>query len=205
MEWGWRPPARIPTFATDNVETVVVQGSTVALGGTGFDTTNGVAVDLYCACPLGKVGPFFLNPGAPGLHPSLISVPIPATGPNAPVTGPGSFVISNKGGSGLYKLKSNAVSVPIGQLISVTSVLQTGSTITVNGTGFSTRTVINFFNRQGATVVNLGGISGGVSKIPLTLINSTRFTFAKPGGAVAGPVLRAGAQSAFCTVHQFGQ
>lgn len=187
---GLAATSKDPSFATDNVETVVVQGSTVALGGTGFDTTNGVAVDLYCACPpLGKVGPFFLNPGAPGLHPALISVPIPATGPNAPVTGPGSFVISNKGGNGLYKLKSNAVSVPIGQLISVTSVLQTGSTITVNGTGFSTRTVINFFNRQGATVVNLGGISGGVSKIPLTLIggSSTSFKFTKPAGAVAGP------------------
>jgi len=56
-----------PSFATDNVETVVPQGSVVKLGGDGFDTVNGVAVDLFCACPGGKVGPFFLNPGGPGL------------------------------------------------------------------------------------------------------------------------------------------
>ena len=59
-----------PNFATNNVETVVTQGS-VALGGSGFDTVNGVAIDLFCACPGGKVGPFFLKPGDPGLGPAL--------------------------------------------------------------------------------------------------------------------------------------
>jgi hypothetical protein len=47
--------------------------------------------------------------------------------------------------------------------------------------------VINFFNKQGVVVVNLGGIVGGVSKIPLTLINDTEFRFTKPAGSVAGP------------------
>ena len=28
---------------------------------------NGVAVDLFCACAGGKVGPFFINPGDPAL------------------------------------------------------------------------------------------------------------------------------------------
>ena len=42
------------------------------------------------------------------------------------------------------------MSAPIGAQISVTSVTQVGSIITVNGTGFSTLTVINFFNKQGA-------------------------------------------------------
>ena len=48
-----------PSYATNNVETVVVQGKTVALGGMGFETStpNGVAVNLFCACPGGKVGP----------------------------------------------------------------------------------------------------------------------------------------------------
>jgi hypothetical protein len=49
-----------PSYATNNVETLVVQGTIVKLGGTGFDTTHGVAADLFCACPLmsGKILPF---------------------------------------------------------------------------------------------------------------------------------------------------
>ncbi len=176
-----------PDFATNNVETVVPQGSVVKLGGMGFDAANGVAVDLFCACTGGKVGPFFLNPGNPGLTKTQLSFTLPAKGPNAPPTGPGSFVVSNAGASKTYARKSNAVSVPIGQKISVTSVTQEGTTITVNGTGFSTLTVINFFNKQAGGVVNLGGLkAGGLPKIRLTFVNSTRFTFGKPPGASPG-------------------
>jgi len=88
------------------------------------------------------------------------------------------------------KQRRNAVSVPIGAKITVASVTQptAASVITVDGTGFSTRTVINFFNKQGAMVVNLGGLKpGGAPKIPLTFINETRFTFTKPAMSVAGP------------------
>lgn len=177
-----------PNFATDNVETVVVQGSVVTLGGTGFDTVNGVAIDLFCACTGGKVGPFFLNPGDAGLKPDSLSFTLPASGPNAPPTGPGSFVVINKGADGMFSLESEAVSVPIGAKISVSSVSQSASTITVNGSGFSTLTVINFFNLQGAVAVNLGGLkANGTAKIPLTLVNSTRFTFMVPMGAIVGP------------------
>jgi len=177
-----------PAYATDNVETVVPQGQSVTLNGFGFDTKNGVAVDLFCACTGGKVGPFFLNPGNPGLSTTAISFVVPASGDNAPVTGPGSFVVSNRGSAGTYSIKSNAVSVPIGQRISVVSVSQSGSTITVNGTGFSTLTVINLFNSQGGVAVNLGGLQpDGKPKIPLTLINSTTFTFTRPATAVPGP------------------
>ena len=57
-----------PSYATNDVETVVVRGKVVTLGGMGFDTANGVAVDLFCACsPLGKVGPFLFGPGSAGL------------------------------------------------------------------------------------------------------------------------------------------
>ncbi len=179
--------SRDPNFATNNVETVVAQGSVVKLGGAGFDTTNGVAVDLFCACPAGKVGPFFLNPGNPGLGKTLLSFTLPAAGTMAPPTGPGSFVVSNKGADGKFSKRSNAVSAPIGQKIAVTSVIQVGSTITVNGNGFSALTVVNFFNKQGAGVVNLGGLkTGGAAKIPLTLVNQNQFTFAKPGGAAPG-------------------
>jgi hypothetical protein len=48
--------------------------------------------------------------------------------------------------------------------------------------------VINFFNAQPGGVVNLGGLgAGGAARIPLTLVNETRFTFTLPSGAVAGP------------------
>ena len=147
-----------------------------------------MAVDLFCACPGGKVGPFFLNPGNPGLHPTLLSFLVPATGPNTPAVGPGSFVISNAGSTGSFAKKSNAVSVPIGEQISVLSVVQTGTLITVNGTGFSTLTVINLFNVQGTRSVNLGGLKpDGAPKIPLTLISPNRFTFTRPADAVPGP------------------
>ncbi len=164
------------------METVVSPGATVKLGGSGFDTVHGVAVDLFCACTGGKIATIFLHPGEAGLSTTQLTVAIPP----GTVTGPGSFVVSNFAG-GSYSAKSNAVSVPIGQVISVTSVAQTGSTITVNGTGFSTLTVINLFNVQGGGTVNLGGLgAGGKPKIPLTLISSEQFTFTRPAGAVAG-------------------
>ena len=96
-------------------------------------------------------------------------------------------MISNAGPAKTYTLKSNAVSVPLGAKITVTSVGQVGSTITVHGTGFSTLTVINLFNKQGAIVVNLGGFGpGGTPKIPLTFIDDTTFSFTKPFSAVPG-------------------
>ncbi len=176
-----------PSFATNNVETVVTQGVVVALGGTGFDTVNGVAVDLFCACTGGKVGPFFLNPGDPALSADAIRFTLPATGPNSPPTGPGSFVVINKGADGKFSRSSNAVSAPIGQRIAVTSVTQAGATITVSGAGFSTLTVINFFNAQGSRVANLGGLGvGGAARIPLIVAGPSKFTFSKPAGSVPG-------------------
>ncbi len=138
--------------------------------------------------PAERSARFFLNPGNPGLHPTLLSFLVPASGPNTPAVGPGSFVISNAGSTGSFAKKSNAVSVPIGQQISVLSVVQTGTLITVNGTGFSTLTVINLFNVQGTRSVNLGGLKpDGAPKIPLTLISPSRFTFTRPSDAVPGP------------------
>jgi hypothetical protein len=78
--------------------------------------------------------------------------------------------------------------VPIGALITVSSVTQSAATVTVNGTGFSTRTVINFFNRQGMVAVNLGGLKAdGTPRIALTLSGSTQFKFTVPSNAIAGP------------------
>ena len=179
------PTSSNPDYAANNISVVLPQGSKATIGGSGFDVANGVAVDLFCACPpAGKIPTIFLNPGNPGLTTSMLTFDLPATG--LP-TGPGSFVVSNKGGAGTYAKKSNAVSVPIGARITVSSVSQTGSTITVNGTGFSTLTVINFFNTRGGATVNLGGVgAGGAARIPLSPIDSNRFTFTVPASAVAG-------------------
>jgi hypothetical protein len=139
---------------------------------------------VFCACPDtgGKVTQF-LAPGDAGLKPDSITFTLPPTA----ITGPGSFIVSNFAG-GTYSAKSNAVSVPLGARINVTKVTQSGSTLTVDGTGFSTLTVINLFNTQAGKTVNLGGLnSHGAAKIPLTLISSTRFTFRVPAGAVPGP------------------
>jgi photosystem II stability/assembly factor-like uncharacterized protein len=176
-----------PGFAVDNVETVVKQGAVVSLGGSGFDVSNGVAVDLFCACPGGKVGPFYFKPGTPGLSSGSIAFTLPVSGGDSPSTGPGSFVVINKGPTGAYALESNGVSVPIGAQIRVASVSQSGTGITVNGSGFSPFTVINFFNLQGAGAVNLGGISDGAPAIPIRLASSTQFTFTVPSAALPGP------------------
>jgi len=55
---GLAPTSLNPAYAINNVETVVVQGERVILGGLSFDTTNGVAVDLFCACPGVKLDHF---------------------------------------------------------------------------------------------------------------------------------------------------
>jgi hypothetical protein len=173
-----------PDFAVANVQTTLVQGNPVVIDGNGFDTTHGVAVDVFCACPEtgGKVTQF-LTPGNPGLKPDTITFTLPGATP----TGPGSVVVSNAAG-GTYSAKSEAVSVPLGARINVTKVTQSGDTVTVDGTGFSTLTVINLFNSQAGKTVNLGGLNhAGAAKIPLTLVSSTRFTFTVPADAVAGP------------------
>ena len=173
-----------PSFATNNVETVVAQGATVTLGGNGFDTAHGVAVDVFCACKGGKVTTSFLLPGNPNLTSSQIKFTLPLDA----VTGPGSVVVSNAGPTGSYSMKSNAVSVPIGAQITINSVVQKGTTIQVNGAGFSKLTVINFFNAQAGGAVNLGGLNhAGMPRIALTIVNGNLFTLSIPAGAVAGP------------------
>jgi hypothetical protein len=173
-----------PNFATANVETTLLQGDPVVINGTGFDVKNGVAVDVFCACPGGKLPTKFLNTGNPNLKSDSITFALPAS----TATGPGSVEVSNAGSGHGYGAKSDAVSVPIGARILVTKVTQTGGTLTVDGAGFSTLTVINFFNAQAEGTVNLGGLTAaGAAKIPITLINSTRFTFTEPKGATPGP------------------
>ena len=180
------PNSTDPGIAVANVATVVQQGMTVTVGGMGFDAANGVAVDVFCACTGGKVGPFIVGPGL-NLASTSVSFVLPASGANAPPTGPGSFVVINKGADGGFGKSSNAVSVPIGQRVAITSVSQGATTVTVNGAGFSTLTVINLFNLRSGVVVNLGGFSSnGAPRIPLKLVSSNVFTFTVPAAAVPG-------------------
>ncbi len=190
-----------PDFAVANVEATLVQGIPMVINGNGFDTVHGVGVNVFCACPEsgGKVTQF-LTPGNPGLKADSITFPLPA----AAVTGPGSVVVSNAAG-GTFSAKSQAVSVPLGARINVTKVTQSGDTITVEGTGFSTLTVINLFNAQAGGTVNLGGLnSHGTAKIPLTLVSSTRFTFTLPADAVAGPAFIEALNPPFLTYTSSG-
>lgn len=77
--------------------------------------------------------------------------------------------------------------VPLEARMIVTDEVQTGTTLTLDGAGFPTLTVINLFNAHGTTVVNLGGLnSKGMPWIPINLINSTKFSITLPAGAVPG-------------------
>ncbi len=163
-----------PTIALATVETVVVQGTTISIGGTGF---NNPLVNLFTAA--GNKGP--LAPLTGGTS-TQIQVAIPVDAP----TGPGSFQVVNNPYTG--NVISNAVSVPIGALVTISGVTQTGSTITINGTGFSTMSVINLFAQKvGGGVENFGGLGSSGPKVPLTFINSTALTFQVPMGAATGP------------------
>ncbi len=99
-----------------------MQNHAVPLGGNGFDTVNGVAIDLFCDCTGGKIPTIFLNPGNAGLSATTLTFTLPARA----ATGPGSFVVSNKGAKGDYAIKSNAVSVPIGAAVTVGKVTPEG-------------------------------------------------------------------------------
>ncbi len=163
-----------PSVPLANVSTLVLQGATMRLTGTGF---SGALVNLFTAT--GNVGPLTPLPGASSTQ---LMVMVPA---NAP-TGPGSFQVVNSPFVG--NVMSNSVSVPIGALLTISSISQAGALVTVNGTGFSVLTVINLFNKQGAATVNLGGFdASGNPKIPLSLVSSTQFQFHVPPGAMTGP------------------
>ncbi len=162
-----------PTIALATVESVIVQGATVTINGSGFSSP---LVNLFTAS--GNKGP--LTPLAGGTA-TQIRVVIPADTP----TGPGSFQVVNSPYTG--NVLSNAVSVPIGATVSISEVIQSGSTVTINGTGFSTMSVINLFAQQtGGGVNNFGGLGASGANVPLTFVDSTTLTFQVPAGTATG-------------------
>ena len=158
------------SIATANVEGVIARGAPLTITGSGFASP---VVNIFTAS--GNVGP--LSPTSSSG--TSVTVDIPA---NAPI-GPGSVQVVNATGS---FFASNAVSMPIGELVTISSVEVNGNTITVNGTGFNSLTVINLFAGSGGNVINAGGLSGGSPNIPLTIVNNTQFTFTRPNGLDAG-------------------
>jgi hypothetical protein len=163
-----------PTIPLATVETVVLQGTTVTITGSGFSNP---LVNLFTAT--GNKGPLAPLSGATSTQFQIV---IPADTP----TGPGSFQVVNAPYTG--NVLSNAVSVPIGALVSIGDVGQEGSTVTIHGSGFSVLSVINLFahNMQGG-VSNFGGFNGGGGpKVPLTMVDSTMLTFQVPAGVAAG-------------------
>ncbi len=157
------------------VETVLTPGAVVTLGGSGF---NAPLVNLFTAA--GNLGPLAPQPGGSA---TSIQIAVPAAAP----TGPGSFQVVNSPYTG--NVLSNAVSVPVGALLTIARVTQNGSTVTVDGTGFSTLSVVNLFAQTaGGGVDNFGGLSaGGQARLPLNVASSTRFTFNVPTGVASGP------------------
>lgn len=128
--------------------------------------------------PAGNFGP--LEPGA-GWTSSHASFQIPADVP----IGTATLQLVNEPYAG--NVQSNAVLAVVGEAIGIDSVSQSGSQITVTGAGFSPATVINFFNWDGVTFRDLGGLTqGGAPRIPLADVSSSGFTFQRPSEAVAG-------------------
>ena len=160
-----------PSIGLANVETIVAPGGTMTIEGRAFQSSK---VNIFTAS--GNVGP--LDPASQTS--TSISVGIPA---DAPV-GPGSVQVVNA--LGAFR-SSNAVSVPIGALVTVAGVEVNGALVTVHGTGFSSLTVINLFAGVAGQVVNLGGFDpGGSPNIPLTIVSDTELTFALPAGLDTG-------------------
>lgn len=162
-----------PSVPLAYVPALAVPGTNLTIDGSGFQSP---LVALFTAN--GNLGPLTPLPGGTSTR---IEVVVPA---NAPV-GPGSLLVVNSPYTG--NVLSNAVSLPIGETIRLDSVTQQGNIVTVDGAGFSTTTVINLFNAQNGTAVNLGGLNGsGAPRIPLTLVSSQRFRFTVPAGTVTG-------------------
>lgn len=70
---------------------------------------------------------------------------------------------------------------------SVAGVSQLGDVVTVTGSGFSDRTVINFFQFQNGGSANLGGLDAdGAHRIRVEVKGPTEITFVRPSYAVPG-------------------
>jgi hypothetical protein len=158
--------------AVAHVDVTIAPGAAFSLAGTAFANP---LVNVFTAG--GNFGPLAPHPGGTATH---VQVTLP---PDAP-TGPGSIQVVNAPYSG--NVQSNAVSVAVGARVTVSRVSVAGPTVTVEGTGFSSLTVVNLFNVQGGGTVNLGGLGPAGPRVPLTVVSPTELRFARPAAAAAG-------------------
>lgn len=159
------------TIGAAHVGALVEPGQNLAIGGDGF---SNAVVNLFTAG--GNAGPL----GPSSQTATSIEVAVPAQVP----VGPGAIQVVNVPSF----LASNAVSVPIGALVTVAGVSILGDTVTVTGTGFCDVTVINLFAHVGDVVVNAGGLNAdGSPVLALTIDGPTRLHFTRPSGLDAGP------------------
>ncbi|MBK7975337.1 MAG: hypothetical protein IPK07_19320 [Deltaproteobacteria bacterium] len=165
------PSSADPSIHVANVEGLITPGAPLVVEGTGF--TNPV-VNLYTS--IGNLGP--LTPTTSSQ--TSIQVDVPA---NAKI-GPGSVQVVNQ-----FSFRiSNAVSIPIGEPVSVSAVSVNGNTLEVTGTGFNDDlTVVNFFAARNGQLQNLGGLAeNGVPRIILNVTSSTQLSFQRPPAVDAG-------------------
>ncbi len=160
-----------PSIHVANVEAILTPGTDLVIGGSGFANP---LVNLYTS--VGNLGP--LTPDTSNATSIAVTVPLGAK------IGPGSVQVVNQPS---FRI-SNAVSIPIGELVTVSSVTVNGNTLDVTGTGFNDDlTVVNFFAVRNGQLQNLGGLAdNGVPRILLDVTSSTHLSFQRPPAVEAG-------------------
>jgi hypothetical protein len=148
-------------------------GAAVVVSGQNFSTP---LVNLFTSA--GNLGPLTPEPGGDG---GSVTIVVPAGAP----TGPGALQVINAPYGG--NVTSAAVSLAIGARIALDAVSVAGPTVTLDGAGFSTTTVLNLFAQSGAGLANFGGLDGGGQpRLPLTLHSPQRVSFTLPAGVQPG-------------------
>jgi hypothetical protein len=93
--------------------------------------------------------------------------------------------VRNKGADGNFSKASNGVWISIGAPIQVRQVYQSGALLTVEGTGFSTATVVNLY--CGRPLDNFGGFdAAGRPLLHLEVEGDSKLRFTVPSRATAG-------------------
>jgi hypothetical protein len=160
-----------PAISFMSIDTVLVPGTTIEITGTGFDLP---IVNLHTT--EGNLGPLRQTAISDA---NRVRVAIPETLP----AGPGALQVVNRRNWS----ESNSVSVVLGEVLDVASVVQGDDRITVTGTGFSSASVVGFFAQGPNGLENFGGLdeSGG-ARIPLTIVSTSELSLPLPGEALAG-------------------
>ena len=193
-----------PDFAVANVETTLLQGSPVVINGTGFDITHGVAVDVFCACHGRQAADQV--PRTRQSQPEVQFDHLHPAADDADRTGVDHREQRRR--RQLQRQEQRGVGAAGGadHRDQGHQIGKPGSTVTVDGTGFSTLTVINLFNTQARGSVNLGGLKpDGMPQIPLDAGQLDPVHVQGTGGSHGRTGIHTGIQSALPALHQHRQ